>query len=161
MCSTLDDRVGGRGLGGEFDAPSDQVPFLGRHIVLAGQEIVAGRKLQLVDPPPERRRSRRVGDVGRISDSREGFVPEVHIPVQGPRCEDRLNLVEFEQYIDFIADRRLTACGLEPLTEGGTSNPFPWLSEMMDIKKEQNFFEGRVTEYQKASSLGEIDDDDL
>lgn len=72
-----------------------------------------------------------------------------------------LNLVEFEQYIDFIADRRLTACGLEPLVEGGTSNPFPWLSEMMDIKKEQNFFEGRVTEYQKASSLGEIDDDDL
>ena len=32
---------------------------------------------------------------------------------------------------------------------------------MMDIKKEQNFFEGRVTEYQKASALGDVDDDDL
>ncbi|MFC4992699.1 ribonucleotide-diphosphate reductase subunit beta [Rubritalea tangerina] len=72
-----------------------------------------------------------------------------------------LNMEEFEQYIDFIADRRLTSCGLEPLVEGGTANPFPWLAEMMDIKKEQNFFEGRVTEYQKASALGEIDDDEL
>lgn len=72
-----------------------------------------------------------------------------------------LNSAEFELYIDFIADRRLSSCGLAPLTEGGTSNPFPWLAEMMDIKKEQNFFEGRVTEYQKASSLAEVDDDDL
>ena len=40
-------------------------------------------------------------------------------------------------------------------------NPFPWLAEMMDIKKEQNFFEGRVTEYQKASSLEMVCDDDL
>jgi ribonucleoside-diphosphate reductase beta chain len=31
----------------------------------------------------------------------------------------------------------------------------------MDIKKEQNFFEGRVTEYQKSSALGQINDDDL
>jgi len=31
----------------------------------------------------------------------------------------------------------------------------------MDIRKEQNFFEGRVTEYQKSSSLGSVDDDDL
>ena len=32
---------------------------------------------------------------------------------------------------------------------------------MMDIKKEQNFFEGRVTEYQKASALENVDDDEL
>ena len=52
--------------------------------------------------------------------------------------------------------------GLEPLTPGIT-NPLPWLAEMMDIKKEQNFFEGRVTEYQKASALESAgyDDDDL
>ncbi len=73
-----------------------------------------------------------------------------------------LNAAEFDQYIDFIADRRLTSCGLAPLNdEGHTSNPFPWLAEMMDIKKEQNFFEGRVTEYQKASALAAVDDDDL
>jgi len=71
-----------------------------------------------------------------------------------------LNADEFEQYIDYIADRRLGSCGLAPLKEN-VSNPFPWLAEMMDIKKEQNFFEGRVTEYQKASALGDVHDDDL
>jgi ribonucleoside-diphosphate reductase beta chain len=69
---------------------------------------------------------------------------------------------EFTQYIDYIADRRLEGCGLAPLTPG-VKNPLPWLSEMMDIKKEQNFFEGRVTEYQKASALqaGNVSDDEL
>ena len=51
-------------------------------------------------------------------------------------------------------------CRLDPLGDN-VSNPFPWLAEMMDIKKEQNFFEGRVTEYQKASSLETVDDDEL
>lgn len=66
----------------------------------------------------------------------------------------------FCQYIDYIADRRLDGVDLPKLSPG-TTNPFPWLAEMMDIKKEQNFFEGRVTEYQKASSLGSFDEDDL
>ncbi|MGJ3243020.1 MAG: ribonucleotide-diphosphate reductase subunit beta [Opitutales bacterium] len=67
---------------------------------------------------------------------------------------------EFCQYIDYIADRRLESVGLNPLNPG-IQNPFPWLAEMMDIKKEQNFFEGRVTEYQKASSLELGSEDDL
>jgi len=67
---------------------------------------------------------------------------------------------EFKQYIDYIANRRLNSCGLEELTPG-IKNPLPWLAELMDIKKEQNFFEGRVTEYQKASSLETVDDDEL
>lgn len=71
-----------------------------------------------------------------------------------------MNADEFCQYIDYIADRRLESVGLEPLNRG-VQNPFPWLAEMMDIKKEQNFFEGRVTEYQKASSLAAVSDDDL
>jgi ribonucleoside-diphosphate reductase beta chain len=71
-----------------------------------------------------------------------------------------LSAQEFCQYIDYIADRRLEGVGLEALNPGA-SNPFPWLAEMMDIKKEQNFFEGRVTEYQKASALGQVDDDEL
>ena len=71
-----------------------------------------------------------------------------------------LNQEDFMLYTDYIADRRLVSCGLAPLNES-VSNPFPWLAEMMDIKKEQNFFEGRVTEYQKSSALGQIDDDDL
>ena len=71
-----------------------------------------------------------------------------------------LSADEFCQYIDYIADRRLEGVGFDPLNPG-IGNPFPWLAEMMDIKKEQNFFEGRVTEYQKASALGNVDDDEL
>ena len=72
-----------------------------------------------------------------------------------------LSLEDFLTYIDFIADRRLEGCGLAPLSSGAIKNPLPWLAEMMDIKKEQNFFEGRVTEYQKASSLEVASDDEL
>ena len=71
-----------------------------------------------------------------------------------------LSAEEFEQYIDYIADRRLEGCRL-PILNPGITNPFPWLSEAIDMKKEQNFFEGRVTEYQKASALESVDDDDL
>ncbi len=71
-----------------------------------------------------------------------------------------LNIEDFHQYIDHIAYRRLCSFGLDPLV-CNTKNPFPWLAEMIDIKKEQNFFEGRVTEYQKSTALGNIDDDDL
>lgn len=72
-----------------------------------------------------------------------------------------LSVSDFLQYIDFIGDRRLESVGLDYLNGGKVENPFPWLAEMMDIKKEQNFFEGRVTEYQKAGALGTINDDDL
>ena len=71
-----------------------------------------------------------------------------------------LSSTEFEQYIDYVADRRLESVGLCPLNPG-TANPLPWLAELMDVKKEQNFFEGRVTEYQKSSSLSDVDDDDF
>jgi ribonucleoside-diphosphate reductase beta chain len=78
------------------------------------------------------------------------------LPVNGLGLSSK----EFELYIDFIADRRLRNCGLDPLV-AETTNPFPWLSEMMDLKKEQNFFEGRVTEYQKQGALGTVNDDEL
>ena len=71
-----------------------------------------------------------------------------------------LSAEEFTAYIDYIADRRLEGCGL-PALNPGIQNPLPWLAELMDIKKEQNFFEGRVTEYQKSSALGSVDDDEL
>ncbi|MEM7147644.1 MAG: ribonucleotide-diphosphate reductase subunit beta [Verrucomicrobiota bacterium] len=71
-----------------------------------------------------------------------------------------LSAEEFQRYIDYIADRRLEGVGLPPLNPGVT-NPLPWLAELMDIGKEQNFFEGRVTEYQKASALELVSDDDL
>jgi ribonucleoside-diphosphate reductase beta chain len=71
-----------------------------------------------------------------------------------------LSVAEFEQYIDYIADRRLRGVGLEPMC-AGVENPLPWLTELMDVRKEQNFFEGRVTEYQRASALSVAGDDDL
>ncbi len=71
-----------------------------------------------------------------------------------------LSVSEFCTYIDYIADRRLEGCGLRPL-HSGIQNPFPWLAELMDIKKEQNFFEGTVTDYAKASVLNVGSDDDF
>lgn len=71
-----------------------------------------------------------------------------------------LSLDEFLNYIDYIADRRLEGVGLEPLNPP-INNPLPWLAEIMDNRKEQNFFEGKVTDYQKASSLHPVNDDDL
>jgi ribonucleoside-diphosphate reductase beta chain len=71
-----------------------------------------------------------------------------------------LSAGEFARYIDYIADRRLLGCGLQPLN-AGIENPLPWLAELMDVRKEQNFFEGRVTEYRKASALALVADDEL
>ena len=72
-----------------------------------------------------------------------------------------LNREDFNQYIDFIADRRLEGVAL-PVLNPGVKNPFPWLAEVMDFKKEQNFFEGTVTEYQKTSALKKpVSDSDL
>jgi len=67
---------------------------------------------------------------------------------------------EFLTYIDYIGDRRLEGVGLQPL-HPPISNPLPWLAELMDIKKETNFFEGKVTEYQKKSALAPVHDDEL
>jgi ribonucleoside-diphosphate reductase beta chain len=79
------------------------------------------------------------------------------LPIEGVG----LNADDFAQYIDHVADRRLVGCGLEPLHDVAIENPLPWLAELMDVRKEQNFFEGRVTEYQKSSSLALVADDEL
>jgi ribonucleoside-diphosphate reductase beta chain len=57
-----------------------------------------------------------------------------------------------EQYMHFIANRRCAQLGLQ-LVFPVTDNPFPWMSEAMDLKKEKNFFETRVIEYQNGGSL--------
>lgn len=57
----------------------------------------------------------------------------------------------FEDYVGYIADRRLERIGLKPIYL--TPNPFPWMSEVIDLGKEKNFFETRVTEYQSSGSL--------
>ena len=69
-----------------------------------------------------------------------------------PRGVLGLNANIFESYLQFIANRRCAQIGL-PEQYPGASNPFPWMSELMDLKKEKNFFETRVTEYQTGGAL--------
>ncbi len=69
-----------------------------------------------------------------------------------PRGVLGLNGKMFEEYLRFIANRRCAQIGLAEQYPGA-SNPFPWMSEIMDLKKEKNFFETRVTEYQTGGSL--------
>ncbi len=62
-----------------------------------------------------------------------------------------MNAEGFKQYIEFVADRRLASIGLP--TQFNVQNPFPWMSEAVDLNKEKNFFETRVTEYQTGGTL--------
>lgn len=62
-----------------------------------------------------------------------------------------LNAQGFEQYIKHIADRRLERVGLP--AQYGVQNPFPWMSESIDLSKKKNFFETRVTEYKTGGAL--------
>ncbi|MBX7138203.1 MAG: ribonucleotide-diphosphate reductase subunit beta [Oligoflexia bacterium] len=57
----------------------------------------------------------------------------------------------FREYVQYIADRRMERIGLK--AQYGSKNPFPWMVETIDLGKEKNFFETRVTEYQTAASL--------
>jgi len=69
-----------------------------------------------------------------------------------PRGVLGMNAAMMEEYLQFIANRRLIQIGLkEQFT--GVSNPFPWMSEIMDLRKEKNFFETRVIEYQTGGAL--------
>ncbi len=69
-----------------------------------------------------------------------------------PRGVLGLNAPMFKEYLRYISNRRCQQIGLEPLFPGA-NNPFPWMSEMIDLKKERNFFEARVIEYQTGGAL--------
>jgi ribonucleoside-diphosphate reductase beta chain len=69
-----------------------------------------------------------------------------------PRGVLGMNAAMMEEYLQFIANRRLVQIGL-PEQFQGVSNPFPWMSEIMDLRKEKNFFETRVIEYQTGGAL--------
>jgi ribonucleoside-diphosphate reductase beta chain len=68
-----------------------------------------------------------------------------------PRGIFGMNADGFKQYIEHIADRRLASVGL-PL-QYNVENPFPWMGEAVDLNKEKNFFETRVTEYKTGGQL--------
>ena len=69
-----------------------------------------------------------------------------------PRGVLGLNATMFKEYLSFIANRRAQQIGL-PILYPGANNPFPWMSEMIDLKKEKAFFECRPTEYQSGGAL--------
>ena len=69
-----------------------------------------------------------------------------------PRGVLGMNAAMMEEYLHFIANRRLSQLGL-PEQYAGAQNPFPWMSEIMDLRKEKNFFETRVIEYQTGGAL--------
>ena len=69
-----------------------------------------------------------------------------------PRGVLGMNAAMMEEYLQFIANRRLSQLGL-PEQFPGVKNPFPWMSEIMDLRKEKNFFETRVIEYQTGGAL--------
>jgi ribonucleoside-diphosphate reductase beta chain len=62
-----------------------------------------------------------------------------------------LNSDLVHQYVQYIADRRLERIHLDKVY--GAENPFPWMSEIMDLRKEKNFFETRVNEYKTGGAL--------
>jgi ribonucleoside-diphosphate reductase beta chain len=68
-----------------------------------------------------------------------------------PRGILGINAGMFEDYVQYVADRRLEKIGLSKIY--GSENPFPWMSEVLDLRKEKNFFETRVTEYQVGGAL--------
>jgi ribonucleoside-diphosphate reductase beta chain len=69
-----------------------------------------------------------------------------------PRGMLGLNADIFREYPRFIANRRYQQIGLD-ITYPNAANPFPWMTEMMVLKKEKIFFELRVTEYQTGGAL--------
>jgi len=67
-------------------------------------------------------------------------------PILGYNAEDHI-----EQF-RFIANRRARQLGLEEPFPSAQSRT-PWLDEQANMKKEKNFFETRVTEYQTGGAL--------
>ena len=68
-----------------------------------------------------------------------------------PRGILGLNAEVIREYLEYIADKRLERINLPKVYN--SKNPFPWMSEITDLKKEKNFFETRVTEYKGGGQL--------
>lgn len=69
-----------------------------------------------------------------------------------PRGVLGMNAEMMEDYLKFICNRRCVQIGLKEQFPG-VQNPFQWMSEMIDLRKEKNFFETRVTDYQTGGAL--------
>ena len=92
---------------------------------------------------------------------REGIALEKEF-VRDCLPEDMVGMTQqdYLDYVDYNADRRLMSLGL-PALSAVKNNPFLWLDEVIFLKKEKNFFETRVTEYQTSGSVKNTNEDDL
>ncbi len=68
-----------------------------------------------------------------------------------------LAATEVKSYIRYIADRRLSQLGLQPIYRA-EKNPLAWLDAMLNGVEHVNFFENRATEYSKAATRGTWED---
>jgi ribonucleotide reductase beta subunit family protein with ferritin-like domain len=66
-----------------------------------------------------------------------------------------MNAGMMKEYIEFVADRLLIELGLEPLYNA--ANPFDWM-ELISLQGKTNFFEKRVSEYQKAGVMNSLEE---
>ncbi len=66
-----------------------------------------------------------------------------------------LNAGMFIDYMQFMANKRLNSIGLSTIFPA-KSNPFPWMSETIELSKCKNFFESRVTEYQTGTLVDDL-----
>ena len=71
--------------------------------------------------------------------------------------QEGLTIDDIKLYTRFIADGRLIQLGMKPIF-GVKENPLPWLDWVLNGVDHTNFFEGRVTEYEIASSTGTWDE---
>jgi ribonucleoside-diphosphate reductase subunit M2 len=64
-----------------------------------------------------------------------------------------MNAELMSQYIEFVADRLISALGYEKIWS--VKNPFEWM-EMISLQSKGNFFEKRISEYQKAGVMDSL-----
>ncbi len=87
-----------------------------------------------------------VNKITKASELEEAYAHELM-----PRGILGMNADSFQDYTRYIADRRLNAINLP--NRFNVKNPFPWMSEAVDLVKSKNFFETRITEYQTGGAL--------
>ena len=67
-----------------------------------------------------------------------------------------MNADMMKEYVEFVADRLLGEIGMEPIY--CSKNPFDWM-ELISLQGKTNFFEKRVSEYQKAGVMNSVSGD--
>jgi len=67
-----------------------------------------------------------------------------------------MSLADMREYLQHVADRRLSVLGIEPMY--GSKNPFAFM-ELQDVQELSNFFERRVSAYQ-VGVTGSVSFDD-